>query len=47
MKITKKAFADILGKRLGDRIIFAHLDMSFEVLAAIPYAGEKILHDIL
>ena len=29
MKITKKAFADILGKRLVDRIIFAHLEPGF------------------
>ena len=29
MKITKKAFADILGKRLVDRIIFAHLEPDF------------------
>ena len=29
MKITKKAFADILEKRLVDRIIFAHLEPSF------------------
>ena len=31
MKITKKAFADILGKGLLDRINFAHLGMSFTV----------------
>ena len=29
MKITKKAFADILEKRLVDRIIFAHLEPGF------------------
>ena len=29
MKITKKAFADILGKRLVDRIIFAYLGPGF------------------
>lgn len=29
MKITKKAFADILGKRFLDRIIFAHLETGF------------------
>lgn len=29
MKITKKAFADILEKRLVDRIIFAHLGPGF------------------
>ena len=29
MKITKKAFADILGKRFLDRIIFAHLESGF------------------
>ncbi len=31
MKITKKAFADILEKRLVDRINFAHLGMAFTV----------------
>lgn len=29
MKITKKAFADILGKGLLDRIKFAHLEPGF------------------
>ena len=29
MKNTKKAFADILEKRLVDRIIFAHLEPGF------------------
>ena len=29
MKFTKKAFADILEKRLVDRIIFAHLEPGF------------------
>ena len=29
MKIIKKAFADILGKRFLDRIIFAHLEPGF------------------
>lgn len=29
MKITKKAFADILEKRFLDRIIFAHLEPGF------------------
>lgn len=29
MKITKKAFAGILGKRLVDRIIFAYLEPGF------------------
>ena len=29
MKITKKAFADILEKRLVDRIIFAYLGPGF------------------
>ena len=29
MKFTKKAFADILEKRLVDRIIFAHFSKTF------------------
>ena len=40
MKFTKKEFADILEKRLVDRIIFAHLEPGFCGIDCNPLRSE-------